>query len=279
MLPDFLIIGAMKCGTSTLQVQLAAQSGIFMTTPKEPNYFSDDDVFARGQDWYEELFAPARAGDLKGEASTHYTKLPTYPQTLARMSAVLAAPRLIYVMRDPIKRAISHYMHEWSMGNMGDDPVVAFRTHPELLDYSRYGMQIEPYLNQYGRAAIHLVSFEQMTADPQRVLSGIGQFLGRGDLIWDHGIEAQNVSAERVRRLPLHGLIVDSKLATVLRRTLVPKALRNRIRSARQMKTRPELPASLRNELAERLAGDQARLAALFPGDPALIPPRAEAAA
>ena len=45
-LPDFLIVGAMKCGTSTLQAQLALQDGIFMTTPKEPNFFSDDAVFA-----------------------------------------------------------------------------------------------------------------------------------------------------------------------------------------------------------------------------------------
>ena len=49
--PEFLIIGAMKSGTTTLQVQLASQPGIFMTTPKEPNFFSDDDVFARGMAW------------------------------------------------------------------------------------------------------------------------------------------------------------------------------------------------------------------------------------
>ena len=58
-LPDFFIIGAMKCGTSTLQAQLARQDGVFMTTPKEPNFFSDDDIFAKGRAWYEGLFADA----------------------------------------------------------------------------------------------------------------------------------------------------------------------------------------------------------------------------
>ena len=76
-LPDFLIIGAMKCGTSTLQAQLARQPGVFMSTPKEPNYFSDDEVHAQGQARYEGLFSGAAEGDLTGEASTHYTKLPT----------------------------------------------------------------------------------------------------------------------------------------------------------------------------------------------------------
>ncbi len=58
-LPDFLIVGAMKCGTSTLAAQLGAQPGLFMTTPKEPNFFSDDDVYARGMAWYRALFDAA----------------------------------------------------------------------------------------------------------------------------------------------------------------------------------------------------------------------------
>ncbi|HTO70120.1 MAG TPA: sulfotransferase, partial [Myxococcota bacterium] len=78
-LPDFAIIGAMKCGTSTLHEQLALRSGFFMSRPKEPNFFSDDDQYARGVGWYAGLFAGAAPGQLCGESSTHYTKLPTYP--------------------------------------------------------------------------------------------------------------------------------------------------------------------------------------------------------
>ena len=98
--PSLAVIGAMKSGTTTLQVQLAAQTGVFMTTPKEPNFFSDDDVFAKGAGWYKGLFADAAPGDLKGEASTHYTKLPTYPDCLPRLAQMLDAPRLIYVIRE-----------------------------------------------------------------------------------------------------------------------------------------------------------------------------------
>ena len=149
-LPDFLIIGAMKCGTSTLQAQLAHQPGVFMTTPKEPNYFSDDPVFARGQAWYEELFSEAAPDDLKGEASTHYTKLPTYPETLDRMRRVLTAPRLVYMIRDPVVRAISHYIHGWSEGRFGPDATETFRQTPEIAEYGCYGMQIAPYIEAYG---------------------------------------------------------------------------------------------------------------------------------
>lgn len=119
--PDFLIIGAMKCGTSTLQAQLARQPGVFMTTPKEPNFFSDDAIYAKGPDWYAGLFADAAPGDLTGEASTHYTKLPTHPEALPRLTAALDAPKLIYMIRDPVTRTVSHFIHEWSMGVMQGD--------------------------------------------------------------------------------------------------------------------------------------------------------------
>jgi hypothetical protein len=148
-LPDCLIIGAMKCGTSTLAAQLGAQDGMFMTTPKEPNFFSDDAVHARGLAWYERLFAEAAPGAVKGEASTHYTKLPTNPRTVARMRAVLALPRLVYMVRDPVDRAVSHYMHGWTEGQMGDDPVAAFENHPELVDYGLYARQLAPFIDAY----------------------------------------------------------------------------------------------------------------------------------
>lgn len=265
-LPDFLIVGAMKCGTSTLAAQLAAQPGIFMSTPKEPNFFSDDAVFARGIDWYESLFATAAPEDVLGEASTHYTKLPTYPDTLSRMRAVLTAPRLIYVVRDPIERAVSHYIHEWTEGRMSEDPVAAFDRHPELVEYGRYAMQIAPFLDAYGRDAVLLTSLERLRADPQGELRRVGIHLGlTHQPAWKEDIAPQNVSANRIRKLPLHDLLVANPVATALRRTLVPKALRRRIREARKFGDRPQLPDSLIAQLREAFVQDTAELRILFP--------------
>src|SRR4051812_13835299 len=87
--PDFLIIGAMKSATTTLPEQLARQPGVFMPRPTEPNFFSDDDVFARGLDWYGSLYRGAEPPALRGESSTHYTKRPTYPNTVRRMADAL----------------------------------------------------------------------------------------------------------------------------------------------------------------------------------------------
>lgn len=270
-LPDFLIIGAMKCGTTTLQAQLAAQDGVFMTTPKEPNFFSDDAVFARGLDWYRDLFRPARPGDRKGEASTHYTKLPTHPRTLERLRPCYPRLRLIYMIRDPLHRAVSHYIHEWSEGRMGDDPVAEFARHSEMVDYGCYARQIAPWIEAYGAEAVLLTSLEQLKADPQAELTRIARHIGHeGPVHWQEDLGAQNVSAERVRRLPFQDVLIDNPLATALRRALVPKAIRAAIRDARKIKARPQLPETLRDGLRARFLADRADLARLFPDHPAL---------
>ena len=130
-LPSFIIIGAMKSATSTLYSQLLRQPGIYLPSLKEPNFFSDDTQFARGRNWYCGLFEEAEASDILGEASTHYTKLPTYPQTVARMRDNLKNPRLIYVMRDPVDRLISQYIHQWSEGEISCGLDVAVTRHPD----------------------------------------------------------------------------------------------------------------------------------------------------
>jgi hypothetical protein len=269
--PDFIIIGAMKSGTSSLQDQLARQPGIFMATPKEPNYFSDDAIFAKGPDWYGALFEPAPAGSIKGEASTHYTKLPTHPETVARLKAAHPGVRLIYVIRNPVDRAMSHYMHEWSQAVMGPDLEEAFARHPSLVDYGRYAMQIAPYLDAFGREAVYLTSLEQLKARPDAELAAIGAHIGaEAPLVWDHGEAAKNVSTQRMRRVPFHNLLVASRASKALRRVLVPKSWREKFRASRTMQARPDYPPALRARLEAAFLEDRAALAGLFPEHPCL---------
>jgi len=265
--PDFIIIGAMKCGTSTLAAQLGLQPGIFLTDPKEPNFFSDDAVFAQGRDWYENLFASAADGDIKGEASTHYTKLPTHPDTLARMSDMLESPKLIYLIRDPVARAVSHYIHEWSMGVISGDIEKAFAQHDALVDYGRYAMQIAPYVAHFGKSNVLMLSLETMKEAPQATLEQVCAFLGyQGTPRWREERAQVNASADRIRRFPLHKLVFDNPVAAALRRALIPQALRDRIKAARQMHDRPRLSAGLRADLEHRFTQDYGQLCQMFPG-------------
>ncbi|MEK7265128.1 MAG: sulfotransferase [Pseudomonadota bacterium] len=241
-LPDFVIIGAMKCGTSTLHAQLSAQPQFFMSEPKEPNFFSDDAVFAKGADWYRGLFKEAPAGAIKGESSTHYTKLPTYPETIDRLAALIPDAKFIYLMRDPVDRLISHYIHEWTQGVIKVPINEAIEKHPELIDYSRYAYQLAPWIHRFGKALFLPVVFEKMTAEPQAEFQRIAAFLGaEGDVLWKSDLDAQNVSAERIRKFPGYELLVGNPLATALRRRLVPQSLRDKVKSNLQLRDRPQL--------------------------------------
>ncbi|MEO9576789.1 MAG: sulfotransferase domain-containing protein [Tateyamaria sp.] len=264
--PDFIIIGAMKCGTSTLATQLGQQNGLFLTTPKEPNFFSDDDVFARGLHWYASLFERAGTQDIKGEASTHYTKLPTHPHTVTRMRAVLANPRLVYMVRDPVQRSVSHFIHEWSERRMSGNLDSALETYPELVEYSLYAKQIAPFIDAYGIDAICLTSLERLKTNPADELARIAHHIGfKGPTQWHSELSTQNVSAERVRKLPLHNLLVDNPVARSLRRALVPQSLRTRLAKSRQMHARPTLSPDRIAALRAQFASDQTRLSELFP--------------
>ncbi|ABI93419.1 sulfotransferase (plasmid) [Roseobacter denitrificans] len=269
-LPDYIIVGAMKCGTSTLAAQLGAQKGLFMTDPKEPNFFSDDPVHAKGIDWYERLFDAAEPGDLKGEASTHYTKYPTYPEALDRLARVITQPKLIYMIRNPLARAVSHYMHEWSQGVISTDIEQALHSHPEIEAYGCYAAQITPWVERFGTDNVLVLSMENMQRNPQGILDQTGDFLGRPGLVWQDDLGPVNVSAERTRRFPLHGLLVGNPVATALRRTLVPQSLRDRIKASRQMQTRPVLSPAQTARLTEVYTADYTRLKTLFPDRPDL---------
>jgi hypothetical protein len=241
-LPHFVIIGAMKSATSSLYDQLSAQPGIFMCTPKEPNFFSDADQYAKGMPWYENLFASADEGSLLGEASTHYTKLPIHPETVQRLKEHLPDARFIYVMRHPVNRLVSHYIHEWSTGVYNCGIEEAIDKYPELVAYGRYAMQLDSYFDAFGRAAVLPVFFDRLLSEPQIELERICHFIGyKGQPVWIQDLKPDNVSSERIRKFPGYQLLVDSGLATWLRRHFVPQALRDAVKKKLRMRDRPTL--------------------------------------
>lgn len=262
-LPHFIIIGAMKSATTTLQEQLCEQPGIFMCDPKEPNFFSDDEQYRKGMSWYADLFAGAPADALLGEASTHYTKLPLHPDSIGRMHRQLPQAKLIYVMRHPVDRLVSHYIHEWSMGNCSCGIDEAVERHPEMVAYGKYAMQLDRVFEAYGRNAVLPVFFDRLLKHPQSELERVCRFIGyAGQPQWVSELKASNVSSERVRRFPLYGMLVDSAPATWLRRSLVPQAWRDWVKGRLTMRERPVLSPEVRAALEHEFDRDLARLGA-----------------
>jgi len=264
--PHVIIIGAMKCATSTLHDQLAAQPGIFMSTPKEPNFFSDDGVHAKGLAWYESLFDDAASTDLCGESSTHYTKRPTLPKTIERLREVCPADtRFIYIMRHPVDRLVSHYMHEWSQGVIRSSIDSAVDEHAGLIEYGRYAYQLAPWVEAFGQSRIMPMFFERLVAEPQVTLEQVATFIGHAGMVkWDETCGQRNASSQRLRKSAVRDLIVDNAIARRVRRMIVPVAFRDRIKRLWTMHERPELNAGVRTRLEAIFDEDLAELGAWF---------------
>lgn len=246
-LPDFIIIGAMKCATSTLHDQLGANQGFYMSTPKEPYFFSDDPIYAKGIDWYRSLFADAEPTDLCGESTTHYTKLPVHPNSLPRMLEHVPNAKLIYVMRHPIDRLVSQFVHQWSERQITVDINEAIHRHEELIAYSKYCAQLTPFLDTYGPDKILPVFFDHLRTHPDEELARVGRFLNAPITpVWRDDLEQSNVSSARLKKVPVLDMLVDAPGLSHLRKALVPQSVRDRVKGSLQMSERPELnPASL----------------------------------
>ncbi|QDU34539.1 Glycosyl transferase family 2 [Poriferisphaera corsica] len=239
--PDFIIIGAMKCATTSLHDLLALQNGVFMTEPKEPNYFSDDDVYINGVDWYESLYENANPYDLTGESSTHYTKLPTYPITTKRLFDYKNDVKIIYIIRHPIERLISQYIHEWTEKTIKEDINTAIDRYPRLISYSRFAYQLTPYIELFGTSNIQLLSFEYFIRNQENVLHDVCDFIGYHDKAIAYQNAHSNVSKKRERVSSFRDLIVYSKLFTYIRHHYISASYRNKIKQFWQMKGRPEI--------------------------------------
>jgi hypothetical protein len=145
-LPDFLIIGAMKAGTTTLFRWLGEHPACQLPADKEPHFFSRDDHYARGVGAYTALFEGIPRRLLTGEASVGYSR-PEYAQvSAARITALLPGAKLIFLARDPLARTRSHYLHELKRGREKRTfaAAVADASSP-YVHASRYSRCLKPY--------------------------------------------------------------------------------------------------------------------------------------
>jgi len=181
-LPNFLVIGAMKAGTTSLFHYLAAHPQAYLSPLKEVEFFVDGPNWRRGLDWYRARFADAPDGAVAvGEASTAYTKFPEYTGVPERIAAHVPDARLIYVVRDPIERIRSHYQHRVLSGAERAPLPAAVLEDPRYVRVSSYAMQLERYLPHVPRERILLLTSEDLRAHRAATVKAAYRFLGLDD--------------------------------------------------------------------------------------------------
>lgn len=176
--PNFLVLGAMKSGTTSLYHYLRAHPEVFMPGLKEVDFFTTEMNWSKGWRWYARQFedAPPEASAL-GEASTSYTKHPRYPGVPGRIAQYLPDAKLIYVVRHPIDRMRSHYQHNVALGEERTPIDEALISNPAYFDCSRYAMQIERYLEHFPRERVLLLTSEDLRHERAATVRKVLAFL------------------------------------------------------------------------------------------------------
>ncbi|NET07282.1 MAG: sulfotransferase domain-containing protein [Symploca sp. SIO2B6] len=184
-LPDFLIIGAAKSGTTTLYKYLCRHPQICMSNPKEPDFFAIDHIYDQGIDWYSSLFSEAGLKQVCGEASTTYTRLPKFPKAAERIAQVLPKVKMIYIIRHPVDRAYSHHVHEIKCHEQ--KPKTTFeegiKERSYLVDSGNYMKHIEQYLQFFPRESLLIMLMEDLIHKPADTMEKICSFIGVDDKI------------------------------------------------------------------------------------------------
>ncbi|MGH6870088.1 MAG: sulfotransferase domain-containing protein [Rhizomicrobium sp.] len=173
-LPDFIVAGVRKCGTTWLDRCLREHPEIFMPSATKELFFFDR-YWSRGKDWYAGYFGECRAYQICGEVSPSYFASAEAPE---RIRSVVPKAKLIFVFRDPVERVVSLYHHLRARGDTALPLAEAIDTMPELLEEGFYARHLAAYRERFPDANIHSVILDDMEADPQTAFRALFNFIG-----------------------------------------------------------------------------------------------------
>lgn len=257
--PNFLIIGAMKAGTTTLYADLYDHPEIFLTSDKEPSGLRWCDT-PEGMLKYEGLFKRAQDRRAIGEASTFYSKRPHSDGLAARARALLGPDvTIFYLVREPLNRMVSHYHHELGLRDESRPLNSALLDNPDYVNFSRYAWQLAPWQEAFGHDHVHVLKFEHYVADRRATLTRVCQLL-RVDPAKLHFDESRAFNASAGKRVPIGPWrkINSSRWYRDHIRWRLPQSFRDRLKvvwpkAPEQLaeKISPETEALLRKRLDE----------------------------
>ncbi len=175
MLPNFLVIGAARSGTTSLYYNLCEHPQVFMPAKKELNFFTTN--WERGLEWYSTFFQPHQEQSAIGEASPGYTfRRPT--EVVQRIAQVVPEAKLIYMLRHPAERTYSHYLHyRYTLQRESRSFWEAIEQNDTYLGGSCYYQWIMRYLEHIERKRMLTLLFDDFVVNPKACLQQIFEFL------------------------------------------------------------------------------------------------------
>jgi hypothetical protein len=283
MLPNFIVIGAAKAGTTALYWYLAEHPAVFMSPVKETNYFAygldeqgqllygDPDVHrfpVKSLQEYEQLFAEAGDAVAIGEASPIYLECP---QAAARIRKLLPAVRIICSLRHPVDRAYSDYLMYIRRRSRRFDPIgdltatsVWARPDSRWMRIGNYYEQLSRYFDAFPRRQIHVFLFDDLKQSAAGATQDVYRFLNIDPLFVPDFATPHAAGGLPASRL-LEGFFTNWAIKSATR-PWVPKRAVNWVRRlrSRNLRQAPPLPAELRTELTRHFRDDIAKTSELI---------------
>ena len=254
-----IIIGAMKCGTTSLFDYLSIHPSICPAVVKEPGYFSDSPIHKYPAKAFEELFKfQTDQHKYTLEASTNYTKYPLEKNVPRKIYEYGIRPKFIYIVRNPFTRIESQYNYISSIYDP-DTPL----TSPTFVSLSNYYLQIMQYMQYFQKTDFLILSFEQLSRDPIKTMEETCRFLDIENIYRDKSFKTSNKTQQpislrekRLRELSPTQFLIESIPASV------KPALRKVLNKFRPRTKK--LTAEERSVIHNELSDDMQRLSKVF---------------
>lgn len=255
-LPNFIIIGGMKCGTTSLHYYLSNHPKIFMPREKELNFFIEERNYPKGEAWYSSKFN----SDFKinGEASPNYTKEHIFSGVPEKMSRMVPEAKLIFLHRDPVERTWSHYIHNLAIGRESSSPKEALTLESNYIQTSKYYQQLNPYLSFYDPSQLLLINADSLRSNRRETLKRIFDFLGV-NFFYDENIfeKNRNKTAIKTERSHFNDKLLSTNLGSYLKKML-PEELKIWYKKITEKPLKvPELTPELKDRIEQFVKDDQ----------------------
>lgn len=291
-LPNFLVIGAAKAGTTALYHYLKQHPQVYMSAVKEPRFFAFENEKLPPEDpihrttindlaSYEALFEEVSGEKAIGEASPAYL---VEPKAAKRIQHYIPDAKLIAILRNPVERAYSHFLHliknnyescydfAHALQNINEIVIGKWVVRNDYIQFGFYYEQLQRYYKRFDENQIKIFLFEDLKSNMLHVMREIFEFLDVDDKFIPDVSIIHNVSGIPKSRT-LHSLLSEPNLIrssfSPIIRLFLPKTLRQkfRIHCTNVNLQKPDLPIDTRNYLINLYRDDILKLEALIQRD------------
>lgn len=280
MLPNFLIVGAPKAGTTSLYHYLSDHPDVFMSNPKEVNYFSReaieaqclyyDDIKIKTLSDYESLFKPVINEKTIGEGSVSYLY---YTDTPRKILETLGNIKIIIMLRDPIDRGFSHYLMDRKLGlvNSSYSEIVSQsgqhkHQHLYYQQYVKLGLyyeQVKRYLDTFRDQSVKIILQEDLRDNPDQTIIQLYEFLGI-NTTYKSDLSIKHNSFSEPKNPLVHSLYSSHFLRTTVK-NILPKAILRGIKNCLFQRTiKPSIDTQTLSTLSKLYREDLDKLSTLI---------------